>query len=99
MGANCSSSHKKKYNDVKNYLNSKDCHTFTYAKAFSPLVKDLPYIIIIGDNHYTTQFGSCSTFSGILDNMLSICVNPKSKVTVFLEENTQEKKQTGSAGK
>lgn len=96
MGATCSSSSLKKYNDVKNYLNSKECETFTYAKAFSPLVKDLPYVIIIGENHFQTYFQkdkrSCSTFSGILDKMLSICSDPSSKVTVFLEEDMDERR-------
>lgn len=102
MGATCSSSSKKKYDDVRNYLNSKDCETFFYAKAFSPVVKDLPYVIIIGENHNESNIKSskiCSTFSGILNKTVSICSDPSSKVTLFLEEDVEEKKEIGRSFK
>lgn len=111
MGASCSSSARKKYSDVINYLRSKDCATYTYLTAFSPIYAEqnkAPHIIIIGESHsYNPAISlprgerNCSTFVGILNDMVSICSNPVTKTTVFLEnyggfidQNNPEERKT-----
>ena len=97
MGALCSSSSKQKYDNSLIYLKSKQCTTYTYIKAFSPLLKinNLPYLIIVGENHLKNpsmliepRERDCSTIYGILNHISSLCENPTSKTTVFIEEVT-----------
>ena len=98
MGASCSSSPNKKYKDALDYLRSKPCTTYTYARAFSPLSRDAPYIILIGEIHQENpsrkmepRNRNCSTVSGILNEIASICSDPTSKATVFIEDEMGNK--------
>lgn len=97
MGASCSSSNSKKYRDSLYYLRSKPCTTYTYSRSFSPLVKKLPYVIIIGEHHLENPSRclkpdnrKCSTVSGIMNELVSICSDPVSKPTVFIEDKVED---------
>lgn len=97
MGASCSSSSDKRYREALTYLLSKPCTTYTYSRAFSPIVKDLPHVIIIGEHHLknpsrqlSQENRNCSTFSGILNELVSICSHPISKPTVFIEDKVED---------
>lgn len=95
MGAVCSSSSTKKYNDAKKYLKSKSCMTFTYSRGFSPLVSNIPHVILVGEHHFYNPSiklernnRNCGTISGIMNELVSICKNPRSKLTIFAEDDT-----------
>lgn len=92
MGAACSSSSKKKYNDAINYLKSKSCMTFTYSRGFSPLAKNMPHVILVGENHFENPSikGNCGTISGLLNELVSICKDPISRLTIFTEDEPDD---------
>lgn len=92
MGAACSSSSKKKYNDAINYLKSKSCMTFTYSRGFSPLAKNMPHVILVGENHFENPpiTGNCGTISGLLNELVSICKDPVSRLTIFTEDEPDD---------
>lgn len=98
MGASCSSSTDKRYRDAVNYLRLKPCTTYTYSRAFSPIVRDLPPVIIIGEQHLENpsihldpERRNCSTVTGIMNEIASTCDSPKSRLTVLIEDKIEDK--------
>jgi len=93
MGATCSSSVLKRYGDVKAYLQSKKCMTFDVVEAFLP-IDDRPPVILIGENHSVndSDFGAqaCLTAFGAMNELVSKCDDPSTKIFFVVEEHTNK---------
>lgn len=89
MGAGCSSSAKKKYNDLKNYLNSHECMTFDVIHGFVSN-SSRPPVILIGENHLVNDslFGSqsCVTSFSAMSKIVSKCKDPSANVHFVVEK-------------
>ena len=99
MGAACSSSVLKRYGDVKAYLQSKECMTFDVAQAFLP-IDDKPPVILLGENHIVndSDFGpqACLTAFGAINELVSDCEDPSTKIFFVVEQKTYEYSDTQS---
>lgn len=88
MGAACSSTVSKKYNDLKNYLNSKECMTFDVIHGYIS-ASERPPVILIGENHTinNSHFGSqsCVTSFAAMNEIVSGCKDPVAKVHFIVE--------------
>lgn len=89
MGAGCSSTALKKYNDLKKYLSSRECMTFDVVHGFLS-ESNRPPVILIGENHVTNdskfRSQSCVTSFAAMSKIVSGCEDPTTKVHFVVEK-------------